>query len=235
MDTKSFISEKKQKFNNNKLAFLLDLGLNLIIIVGLVLIIRTFLISPFQVFGSSMCNTFNFFNEKCNSGYGEYIIVNKLGYQNFLGWQVGLPQRGDVIVFHPPHNNDEFFIKRVIGLPGETVKLQDKKVYIYNTENPNGIELKEDYLSPKNKNNTIPREAGSIFEIPDNQYFVLGDNRLGSSDSRACFNDSFSQGKCGENENSPYLTIKHIEGKAMVVLWPITNLSLVSNPEYKTL
>lgn len=229
---KRFVSEKKEKFQSNQLAFWLDIALNLIIIVGMVFIIRTFVISPFQVFGSSMCDTFNFFDGKCNSGYGEYIIVNKFGYQNILTWQVGTPQRGDVIVFHPPHNDQEFFIKRIIGLPGETVKLEESKVVIYNTEHPDGFEISEPYLNSRNAGNTKPREAGSVFEVPEKNYFVLGDNRVGSSDSRSCFKESISQGKCGENGNSPYLTMDHIEGKAMLVLWPLNHISIVQNPEY---
>lgn len=179
-----------------------------------------------------MCDTFNYFDGSCNTGYGEYIIVNKFGYQNFLGWQVGLPQRGDVIVFHPPHNDTEFFIKRIIGLPGETVKIIDNKIFIFNSEFPDGFELDEIYLNARNEDNTVPREAGSNFEIPEDSYFVLGDNRTGSSDSRSCFKERISQGKCGENNNSPYLTLDHIEGKAAVVLWPFTKLSVVKNPEY---
>lgn len=229
---KRFIAARKEKFESNQLAFWLDIALNIIIIVGLVFIIRTFVISPFQVFGSSMCDTFNFFDGKCNNGYGEYIIVNKFGYQNFGGWQVGTPQRGDVVVFHPPHNDQEFFIKRIIGLPGETIKLEDKKVVVYNDEHPNGYEIDESYLNERNTDNTKPREAGSVFEVPDESYFVLGDNRVGSSDSRSCFKESISQGKCGENGNSPYLTLDHIEGKAMLVLWPLNHISTVKNPEY---
>ena len=213
-------------------AFWLDIALNLIIIIGLVFIIRTFLISPFQVFGSSMCDSFNYFDGRCQNGYGEYIIVNKLGYQNFFGWQVGLPERGDVIIFHPPHNDEDFFIKRVIGLPGETVKIIKNKIYIFNNDNPDGFLLDEDYLNNKNKNNTEPKEAGSVFEVPVESYFVLGDNRTGSSDARSCFKETISQGKCGENGNSSYLTLDHIEGKAMVVLWPLSKIAIVKDPVY---
>ena len=107
-----------------------------------------------------MCDTFNYFDGSCNTGYGEYIIVNKFGYQNFLGWQVGLPQRGDVIVFHPPHNDTEFFIKRIIGLPGETVKIIDNKIFIFNSEFPDGFELDEIYLNARNEDNTVRPKRG---------------------------------------------------------------------------
>lgn len=214
------------------LAMWLDIILNLVIIIGLVFIIRTYIISPFQVFGPSMCDTFNFFNNQCQNGYGEYIIVNKLGYQNFFGWQVGLPERGDVVVFHPPHNETEFFIKRVIGLPGETVKLIDGDIYVYNNENPQGFKLKEGYLNSQNIGRTEVREAGDTFNIPDESYLVFGDNRIGSSDARTCFKEGFSQSHCDNDSSSPYLTMDHIEGKAMVVLWPLNAISIVENPKY---
>lgn len=225
----------KKESGENMWTFWLDIALNLIIIIGMVVIIRTFIISPFQVFGSSMCNTFNFFDGECNAGTGEYLIVNKFGIQNFFGWQVGLPERGDVIVFHPPLNDQEFFIKRVIGLPGETVKLQSGDVYVYNDEYPSGFKLDEDYLSAANQGNTEPdtiRGGPSIFEIPEGNYLVFGDNRIGSSDARSCFRESIVQKKCGEEGNTPFLALDHIEGKAWVVLWPLNRIGIVDHPTY---
>lgn len=224
------------KEKHPSLAFWIDLLLNLVLIVGIVLLIRTFIVSPFQVFGPSMCDTFNYLDDKCQSGYGEYIIVNKFGYQNFFGWQVGLPQRGDVIVFHPPHNKEEYFIKRVIGLPGETVKLIDGEVYIYNKEHPNGFKLEEPYLNSKNRNNTQPTVYGdrkTVFEIPEGHYFALGDNRSQSSDARSCFKDGSSQGACGENGNNWYLTLQNIEGKAAIALWPLDKIHVIQTPTYE--
>lgn len=216
-----------------QIAFWLDIALNLIIIVGLVFVIRSYFISPFQVYGPSMCNTLNFIDNNCQRGYGEYLIVNKFVYQNFFGWQVGLPQRGDVIVFHPPMNNEEFFIKRVIGLPGETVKIIDGKIYIFNETNPDGYELDETYLSESNQGNTKPLlDNIRTFEVPADQYFVLGDNRQQSSDSRSCFIESYNGDKCGENGATPFLTVPHIEGKAALVLWPIQKLSTIKTPDY---
>lgn len=221
------------KIEKKVLAYVLDIVVNLILILGLVLIIRTYLISPFQVYGKSMCDTFNFSNGKCNQSFGEYIIVNKLGYQDFLGWQIGLPKRGDIIIFHPPNNNKDFFIKRVIGLPGETVELKDGHVYITDDEHPEGYRLKEDYLNSQNADKTLPMGGPSSFQVPEDQYLAMGDNRMSSSDSRSCFRESLSAGKCGEGENTPYLTLGHIDGKAMLILWPFNRIGLVHAPSYE--
>jgi signal peptidase I len=212
--------------------FWLDVLLNVIIIVALVFIIRSYLISPFQVYGPSMCDTFNSFDGQCQRQYGEYLIVNKFGYQNFAGLQIGLPKRGDIVVFHPPANGNEFFIKRIIGLPGETVKLKNGKVFIFNADYPDGFELNEPYLNVANRGNTQPLLAGrTVFEIPDGAYFVLGDNRTASTDSRICFKETIGGAACSK-DSSPYLTMDHIEGKAWLVLWPLNKLTIVQDPAY---
>ena len=124
--------EENKKQQNKFVTFLLDLGLNLLIVFGLVFIIQTFLASPFKVFGPSMCDTLNYLDDECVNGYGEYIIVNKLVYKDFFGWSLSGPDRGDVVVFHPPHTDQDFFIKRIIGIPGDTIKLIDGKVFLFN-------------------------------------------------------------------------------------------------------
>ncbi len=216
--------------------FLIDIALNIIIIVSLVFIIRTYLIAPFQVYGPSMCDTLNYLNNKCEHGFGEYIIVNKAGYQNFLGWKVGSPKRGDIVVFHPPQNSKEFFIKRVIGLPGETMKLKGGFVYIYNQDNPKGLKLAESYLNSANQGNTQPYKGeSSEFRVPDNQYFVLGDNRIASSDSRSCFKENLSiNKKCTDPGFSWFIKPNSIEGKAWIILWPVTKAAILPDPAYKT-
>lgn len=224
--------KKMAKDKKAMLNFWLDILLNIVIIIALVFIIRTYFISPFQVYGPSMCDTLNFIDNKCQHAYGEYIIVNKLGYQNFFGWQVGLPKRGDIIVFHPPHNPSEFFIKRVIGLPGETIRLENGQVKIINQENPKGITLNEPYLNATNHDNTIPIGEISVFEVPQGEYFVLGDNRVASSDSRTCFKESPGGGKCGEGEVTPFLPLGNIEGKASIVMWPLSKTALLHDPAY---
>lgn len=234
---KNFIEKKLVPFLKAKKALLffgVEIILNIVIIVGLVFVIRTFIVSPFQVYGPSMCDTLNYINDQCERGYGEYIIVNKAVYQNFLGWQVGVPKRGDIIVFHPPHNEKEFYIKRIIGLGGETVKLKDGYVYIYNKEHPQGIKLNETYLNSSNQGNTRPyREENTVFEVPSGQYFVLGDNRVQSSDSRSCFKESQLGQDCHDPGTTAYLKPDHIEGKAWLVLWPLTKIGAIADMDYK--
>jgi signal peptidase I len=131
----------------------------------IMLLFRVFIAEPFIVSGSSMVPTYH--NQ-------EYLVVNKLGY-NFKD-----PQRGDVIVFRYPKDPKEYFIKRVIGLPGETVRIEAGHVVISNAENPTGKKLDEPYLP--NQNVTFGRTDSVT--LGSDEYFVLGDNRLASSDSR---------------------------------------------------
>lgn len=129
------------------------------------LIIRPFIAEPFVVSGSSMVP--NFHNR-------EYLIIQKLSYR------FSTPQRGDVIVFKYPVDPDQYFIKRIIGLPGERVSIQQGRVVIINSSHPSGFVLDESYLP--NQNITLGKP--DIVELGTNQYYVLGDNRLQSSDSR---------------------------------------------------
>ncbi|MCU0680420.1 MAG: signal peptidase I [Planctomycetes bacterium] len=138
------------------------------ICLAIVLPVKYFLIQPFCVKGSSMEPNFHDF---------EYLIIDELSYR------FKIPVRGEVIVFRYPENPKEYFIKRVIGLPGETVEIKNGHVYIKNQEKPNGFVLQEDYI-PKNVM-TEPR-GGEDYAITltADQYFVLGDNREFSKDSR---------------------------------------------------
>ncbi len=210
---------------------MLDIALNLLIVFGLVFVIQTFIASPFKVYGPSMCNTLNYLNDECVHGYGEYIIVNKLIYQDILGWSLSEPSRGDVIVFHPPHSQEQFYIKRIIGVPGDTIKLIDGKVYLFNDEYETGYELPETYLNDDNSDNTKPStNRVTTFDVPEGQYFVMGDNRRQSTDSRSCFRDAF-EGAC-RGEGAYFLPEKNIEGKASVVLWPLNKIRTLKDVEY---
>lgn len=130
----------------------------------IVLPIRTFIAQPFLVSGSSMKPTFL---------DGEYLIIDELSY-NF-----NQPERGQVIVFKYPNDPSKYFIKRIVGLPGELINVENGRITITNTESPGGFILEEPYIKETNwgwKN--IKMQLG------ENDYFVMGDNRNASSDSR---------------------------------------------------
>lgn len=146
--------------------FVWDLLKVFLISLAIILPIRYFVAQPFIVSGSSMEPTFY---------TGQYLIINELSYH------LGNPQRGDVIVFKYPKDTSQYFIKRVIGLPGETVKIENNQVIITNKDNPKGFALKEDYLPAGD--NTFPYGNNTV-TLGSGEYFVLGDNRLASSDSR---------------------------------------------------
>lgn len=118
----------------------------------------------------------------------EYLIVDELSYR------FNAPQRGQVIVFRYPRNPQEYFIKRIIGLPGEEVQIKDGKVIIFNNEHPEGITLDEGYLPADLETFS---DSETKIKIESGEYFVLGDNRANSKDSRyfGILNKSFITGK----------------------------------------
>lgn len=146
-----------------RLFFLELLKLSLLAVVTIFLV-RYFLFKPFYVRGASMEP--NFFDK-------EYLIIDELTYH------FQTPQRGDIVVLRSPLNKKEYFLKRVIGLPGETIKIRDGRVMIFNEANPEGLILKEDYIAKGAL--TLPDVT---VELGPEKYFVLGDNRFSSLDSR---------------------------------------------------
>jgi signal peptidase I len=146
------------------LAFCLEIFQIAGLALAIILPVRYFLVQPFVVAGVSMQPNFQ---------DGEYLIIDELTYR------FREPERGEIVVFHPPSNDEkQFYIKRVIGLPGETVEVSDGKITIFNTEHPNGFVLSEGYLDDY----TPGRDRETL---GDNQYYVMGDNRDASFDSRA--------------------------------------------------
>ena len=136
---------------------------------------------------------------------GDYLLIDEISYRFHE------PKRGDVIVFRYPENPSQFFIKRIIGLPGETVEIKDNKVTIYNGEFTKGLTLKEGYLS------SSQRTEGNFFiKLTDTEFYVLGDNRLQSSDSR----------RWGT------LDKKFITGRAFLRLWPLNNIAKIQATAY---
>ena len=128
----------------------------------IVIPIRAFVAEPFIVSGSSMSPTFE---------NGDYLIIDKLSYE------LGDPERYDVVVFRYPNDQKKFFIKRIIGLPNETVDIRGNTVTITNKENKKGFTLEQPFVKNSSNNNMH-------FELKDHEYFVMGDNRSASSDSR---------------------------------------------------
>ncbi len=125
--------------------------------------IRMFIAQPFIVSGASMESTF--YN-------GQYLIVDQLTYL------LESPKRGEVVVFRYPKNPSKFFIKRVIGVPGDKVSIQGKVITVTNEEYPDGVVLQESYVKTMSDTNDFYEELG------EHEYFVMGDNRDHSSDSR---------------------------------------------------
>jgi signal peptidase I len=123
---------------------------------------RLYIAQPFIVDGASMSPTFE---------TGNYLIVDELSYQ------FQTPERGSVLIFKYPKDPTKSFIKRVIGLPGETISISDGQVTIINTQHPEGLSLNEPYIK-------LSKQDSSHNTLGPNEYFVLGDNRLASADSR---------------------------------------------------
>lgn len=182
-------------------SFVIDLTETVVIGLSMFLVVYLFLVQPHQVNGQSMVPNFQ---------NGEYLLTDKLSYK------FNDPQRGDVVVFHAPVSANCptgtgcDFIKRVIGKPGETVEVKDNAYFV------NGQRLSEDYIPAD-----FPILPGAytkdrLISLGENEYFVSGDNRPYSSDSRAW---------------GP-ITKDEIVGRAFFVYWPFSNFGLVPKVTY---
>lgn len=177
-------------------SFILEIIEVVLVATAIVLPIRLFFAQPFFVKGESMHPNFI---------EGDYLIVDELSYK------FREPQRGEVVVFRFPLNPSEFYIKRVIGLPGEDLEVKGGSVFIENDETKEWVKLNEQYLPPKQI--TI----GNIrMHLNDDEYFVMGDNRTASYDSR----------RWGP------VTKKNIIGRAWVRAWPANKWMVASIPSY---
>lgn len=312
--------EKEEKRVLKEVAYFLgDILYNAVIIIALVVLIRSFLISPFRVIGSSMADTLQ---------NNEFILIDKLSYH------LGDPHRGDPIVFLPPITNKyphkfeevlttngsgigfldiselradkkvfyclnlwiqkrwfcqdkvrvrdmvyyhsiqdtksgrdldlnwgdaekkvassqevkdgqlvikgtpnqtyvariynstgpEYFVKRVVGIPGDIIHIENGRVYLKTTDSNEFVELDESYLNEENLYHTYFKKMPekSELKVPEGHYFVLGDNRNHSNDSRHWFSPV-------DESYTPYVSQEKISGKVLVVLWPPNGLRFLSS------
>lgn len=160
----------------------------------IVIPIRTFIAQPFIVSGNSMVPTFE---------NNEYLIVDEISYR------IHEPERGDVIIFRYPKDPSKFFIKRIIGLPGETLTINGQKITVKNESHPEGFVVEEPYVKNQATNELT-------VTLPEGQYFVMGDNRSASSDSRVWGN----------------VPEKNIIGRAFLRVLPIAEASVLPG-DYK--
>jgi signal peptidase I len=179
-------------------AFLLDTVQSLLLVFAVFLVIYIFLFRPFQVSGNSMYPTFL---------DREYILTN------IIALRFNKPKQGDVVVFKAPPDPEKDYIKRVIGIPGDTIMIKGGVVYV------NKKILDENtYLDP-----TVKTYPGSFLAenfavtVPPNSYFVLGDNRTGSSDSREW----------------GFVPFSSIVGESLFVYWPVNKIEVIKNPYSK--
>ena len=185
-EEKEEVTVKKTGFKQSVWEFIKFVIIAVIIVVP----IRLWVAQPFIVSGSSMVPNFE---------NGEYLIVDEFSYH------FREPQRGEVIIFRFPQDPSRFFIKRIIGLPGEKVEMKNDNIHIYNEEFPEGMTIEESYLADDLKTGN-----GLIMILDENEYFVLGDNRSMSSDSRIWGS----------------LDKDLVIGRAWIRLWPFNKISI---------
>lgn len=198
------IEEKEQESMKD---FIIEVVKMFFLALIIIVPVRMFLFQPFIVRGASMEPNFS---EK------QYLIINEFGYKNtpvsVLGKNLVTikPRKdleyGDIIVFRAPIDQKQYYIKRVVGLPGDTVEIDNGVVMIYNEENPEGRVIDESSYLPEGRktNGTIKVTVG------ENEYYVLGDNRAASSDSRTF-------GPIQKND---------VIGKVLLRAWPPGNMTI---------
>jgi signal peptidase I len=177
------------------LSFFWEISKIIVIALLIVVPIRYFLFQPFVVKGDSMVPNFH---------SGDYLIIDEISYR------FNQPQRGEVVVFKYPHVPSQRYIKRIIGLPGETIEIKEGQIFI--SKNGETQELDESlYLS-----NSLFAPGNLSTNLGDREYFVLGDNRPSSSDSR---------------QWGP-LPREYIIGRVFLRPWPFTAIAKIETPAY---
>lgn len=181
----------KEENKKSLLRDVIELILYIAVVLGITFLIVTFVGQRTQVSGPSMMNTLN---------DGDNLIVDKISYR------FSEPKRFDIIVFPYQYQEKTYYIKRIIGLPGETVQIIDGSIYI------DGEVLEEDY------GKEVMASAGQAEEpiqLADDEYFVLGDNRNNSSDSRA--------------EDVGMIKREDIVGRAWMRIWPFSDFGILKH------
>lgn len=194
-------------FNESR-SFIASLGLffleviKIVVLAGITIaLVRTFLFKPFYVKGKSMEPTFH---------ENEYLIIDKLTYRLRALEHEPQVERGEVVVIVSPVNPSEHYLKRVIGLPGERVTIREGQIIIYNAEHAQGLVLSESYLTEP-----TPNAEKSVL-LGEHEYFVMGDNRDESFDSRGF---------------GP-ITFDNIVGRAWFRGWPLSRTGIFKTPTY---
>ncbi len=176
--------------------YFVDIIETIVVAAAIFVVVYLFLLQPHQVRGASM---------EPNLSNNQYILTDKISYR------FGEPRRGDIVVFKAPVDENFDYIKRIIALPDETISIKEGKIFIKNSEDPGGLELNEPYQT--NGENTPGNILAGDTELKlgKDSYFVLGDNRSQSFDSK----------DWGE------LPRKNIIGKAWLRYWPASKISLI--------
>lgn len=178
-----------------------------VIVIAVVFVLTQFVIINVRVPSGSMENTI--------------MIKDRLIGFRFSYW-FDEPQRGDIILFSYPVDEKQTYIKRVIGLPGETVEIRDGKIYIDGSSEP----LEEDYL----KETWTWENDGYTFKVPEGCYFVLGDNRNDSEDGRFWAQIALNEGKASTPEEAePYSYVKKDEIKGKAIFKYYSKFAILTN------
>ena len=186
-----FISEQEDEASESNVKdFFIELLQVVIVALAIIIPVRYYFIKPFYVKGASMEPSFY---------DNEYLVIDEISYR------FKEPIRGEIVVFRYPRDPKQFFIKRIVGLPGETVQITGNQVFV------NGDEVEEPYLNPGTQT-----KGEIVITLQGDEYFVLGDNRSFSLDSR-----SFGP-----------LKEEFIIGRTWIRGWPFDKITVFEPPEY---
>lgn len=189
-----------------------DTIIEIVILLVFFLSVQYFFFSPFIVSGASMEHSLH---------DQEIIMVNRIGFSKYLFGHTGSIHRGDVIVFRPPLETTEYYIKRIIGIPGDTIEFKDNAIFL------NGAKLSEHYtncqIDETSPTGSLPCRysymSSSPIVVPEDSFFAMGDNRNFSADSRQCFRKIPIQ-DCVPGSKEMFVPYQNIVGTASFVFWP---------------